>query len=73
MGELSGSLDKSNYMVHCNTSKEMVVVGNSKGQGGIAIFKTNKEVVWREMETLVTLCWKYFLFVNSNMFIFLSH
>ena len=45
MGELSGSLDKSNYMVHCNTSKEMVVVGNSKGQGGIAIFKTNKEVV----------------------------
>ena len=45
VGELSGSLDKSNYMVHCNKSREMVVVGNSKGQGGCAIYKTNKEVM----------------------------
>ena len=45
VGELSVGLDKSSYMVHCSMSREMVVVGNSKGQGGLAIFMTNKVVM----------------------------
>merc|ERR1719318_1480155 len=45
VGELSVSLDDANFMVHCSKSREMVVVGNSKGQGGMAIFKTNKKVM----------------------------
>merc|ERR1719470_673875 len=45
VGELSSSLDKSNFIVHCSKSREMVVVGNSKVQGGMAIFETNREVM----------------------------
>ena len=38
VGELSSGLDSSSYLVHCSKSREVVVVGNSNGPGGLAVF-----------------------------------
>ena len=38
VGLLSSGLDNSNFLVHCSKSREVVVVGNSKGSGGLAVF-----------------------------------
>ena len=39
VGELCSGLDSSNYLLHCSKSREVVVVGNNKGAGGIAVYK----------------------------------
>eukprot|EP00092_Neocalanus_flemingeri_P024317 GFUD01026373.1.p1 GENE.GFUD01026373.1~~GFUD01026373.1.p1 ORF type:complete len:860 (+),score=265.23 GFUD01026373.1:148-2580(+) len=38
VGEISSGLDNSNYLVHCHKTRQVVVVGNSKGKGGLAVF-----------------------------------
>ena len=38
IGELSSGLDYYNYLVHCHKSRQVVVVGNNKGPGGLAVF-----------------------------------
>jgi len=41
VGELCSGLDSSSYMLHCSKSREVVVVGNTKGPGGMAVYKGN--------------------------------
>jgi len=39
IGEISEGLDNSNYLVHCSKSRQMMVVANNNGPGGLAVFK----------------------------------
>jgi len=39
VGELSTGLENPTYLIHCNKTCQMVAVGNSKGPGGLAVFK----------------------------------
>ena len=39
VGQLHKELDNSCYLVHCHNTRQVVVVGNNKGDGGLAVFK----------------------------------
>ena len=39
VGELSTGLENPTYLIHCNKTCQMVAVGNSKGPGGLVVFK----------------------------------
>ena len=39
VGKLISGLDSPTYLVHCHKTCQMVVVGNNKGPGGLAVFK----------------------------------
>jgi len=39
IGGISEGLDNSNYLVHCSKARQMVVVANNNGPGGLAVYK----------------------------------
>ena len=41
MGKLGRALDNTCYLVHCHNTRQVVMVGNNKGDGGLAVFRAN--------------------------------